>query len=54
MFKKKVLILFFFMICFIFISMDNLVAQNINPESLEIKSFFYPHISFTSGIQLVT
>ncbi|NQV18257.1 MAG: hypothetical protein HQ534_06925 [Armatimonadetes bacterium] len=52
MFKKKALILFFFMICFFFNSMDNLVAQNINSESLEIKSFFYPQISLTSGIRL--
>jgi len=32
MFKKKALILFFFMICFIFISMNNLVAQDLDDE----------------------
>ena len=52
MFKKKALILFVLMICFIFISMDNLAAQNFNHEIMKTKSFFYPHISLTSGIQL--
>ena len=52
MVKKNIIIFIVLVIYIIFISKDNLAAQNINSESPEIKSFFYPQISLTSGIRL--
>lgn len=40
MFKKKALILFVLMICFIFISMDNLVAQDLDDEDEDDEQLF--------------